>query len=83
VCLDAAKLASAAEQYLVVKGGECPPDVETLVRTGMLARIPTTAPSWALECGKEGVSVSAPGTDGELGTEDDLVHGEGRTSCKQ
>jgi hypothetical protein len=80
VCVDAVMLAHAVETYLLSKRA-CPPNVETLVRAGFIARIPDSAPSWSVTCSEDGPIVSAPGADGRLETSDDLVHGGPRASC--
>jgi hypothetical protein len=80
VCTDAAMLGSAVEQYQVMEG-TCPADVQTLVRKGVLASVPTSAPSWSIKCSEQGVMVMAPGKDGKLGTDDDLGYDGATLTC--
>lgn len=81
-CLDAAMLASAVDQYLLVKAA-CPVSAAELLQAGIIARIPTSAPSWSIACTGDGPVVRAPGADGRLGTDDDLVHGGPRATCER
>jgi hypothetical protein len=80
VCADAGKIGSAVEQHRVMEG-TCPADVETLVRKGVLASVPTSAPSWSIACTEQGVMVMSPGKDGKLGTDDDVGYDGARLIC--
>ena len=81
-CVDAQQIASAVEMHLLMEPGSCPADVGALVSAKVLARVPDGAPSWSIACDDAEVIVRAPGDDGRLGTDDDLVHGGPQANCK-
>lgn len=83
MCIDAKQIAMAVELQRVTEPGACPTDVAALVQAKLLARVPDSAPRWAIACNGDEIVVSAPGADGELGTDDDVVQGGPRATCKR
>lgn len=83
MCIEAQSIAMAVEMHLVTDPGACPTDVGALVETKLLARVPSSAPSWSIACSETGPIVSAPGADGRFGTSDDVVQGGPHDSCKE
>jgi len=73
---DAQTVRSAVQMYLGEHpGGECP-SIEKLVEDGQLDRSKRTTDAWdrpfQIECDGDEVSVSSPGPDGQMGSEDDI-----------
>jgi hypothetical protein len=81
-CIDAQMIAMAVEMHRVSDpAAACPTDVDALVSAKLLARVPNSAPRWSIACSGDDVIVSAPGSDGQLGTADDVVHGGPQPTC--
>lgn len=78
---DIANLESAVEMYQLQKKGKCPKTTQDLKAAGVVKKV--TKDPWGadyvIKCPGEhdGVDISSPGADGELGNEDDINSWDG------